>query len=89
MSKAFTHGPSLEREIHETLLSILAVADPTYLRGVDLAQFEKGLIDEVHFLVPCDEDEMRQIEHYVRQHGAELYSAAVADTARGDVVADL
>ena len=89
MSKVFTPGPSLERDIHKTLLSILAAADPTYLSGVDLTQFEQGLIDEVHFVVPCDEDEMRQIEHYVHQHGAELYRAAVADTVHGDMVTDL
>jgi hypothetical protein len=82
MSKAFKHGPSIERDIHETLLSILAAADQTYLSGVDLAQFEKGLIDEVHFLVPCDEEEMRQIEHYVYQHSSELYQAALAGTLR-------
>ena len=89
MSKVFTHGPSMESEIHETLLSILAAYNPTYLKGVDLTQFEKGLIDEVHFLVPCDEDEMRQIEQYIHQHGDELYRAALADTLRRDVVADL
>ena len=82
MVKAFTHGPSIENEIRETLLSILAAFDPTYLTSVDLAQFEKGLIDEVHFLVPGDEAEMRQIEHYVHQHSGELYRTALADAAR-------
>ncbi len=82
MAKAFTPGPEIENDIHETLMSILAASNPTYLQGVDLAQFEKELMDEVHFLVPCDEDEMRQIGHYIHQHGDELYCAALAETAR-------
>lgn len=88
MAKAFTHGPSIENDIHETLLRIIAAFDSTYVRSVDLAQFERGLLDEVHFLVPCDEDEMRQVEHYVHQHAGELYRRAVADAVRSDITAD-
>ena len=88
MVNAFTQGPSIENDIHETLLRILEAFDPTYLRGVDLAQFKKGLLDEVHFLVPCDEDEMRQIEHYVHQYASELYRIALADAVQSNAVAD-
>ena len=76
MSKTFQDEQRKEHDIRETLMSILTAADPAYMRTVDLIQFEKGLIDEVRFLVPCDEEEMRQIEHYVHQHGGELYQRA-------------
>jgi hypothetical protein len=76
MPKVFKDEQCRERDIRETLISILAVADPAYLSKVNLVQFEQGLIDEVHFLVPCDEEEMQQIEHYVPQHGSELYQMA-------------
>jgi len=62
MPKAFTDEQWRERDIRETLMGILTAADPAYLRMVDLIQFEQGLIDEVHFLVPCDEEEMRLVE---------------------------
>ncbi len=73
MPKVFKDEQRRERDIRDTLIGILTVADPSYLHKVDLAQFEQGLIDEVHFLVPCDEEEMQQIEHYVHHHGSELY----------------
>ena len=41
------------------------------------------------FSFDSDEDEMRQIEQYIHQHGDELYRTALADTLRHDVVADL
>ena len=75
MSKAFNEQRK-ERDIRETLMSILTAADPAYLSRVGLVQFEQGLIDEVHFLIPCDEEEMVKVEQYIRQHGSELYQMA-------------
>lgn len=72
MPKAFKDEKSIDL-IRETLIGILADADLAYLKKVDLVQFEQGLIDEAHFLVPCDEEEMRQVEQYIHQHGSELY----------------
>ena len=63
MPKAFKDEQWRERDIQETLIGILTAADPAYLRTVDLVQFEKSLIDEVRFLVPCDEEEMMEVEH--------------------------
>lgn len=76
MSKTFQDEQRKEHDIRETLLGILTAADPAYLSMVDLVQFEQGFIDEVHFLVPCDEEEMRLVEHYIHQHGGELYQMA-------------
>lgn len=76
MPKAFTDVQWRERDIRETLIRILAATDPAYLRTVDLVQFEQGLLNEVYFLVPCDEEALQHIEHYVHQHGNELYQMA-------------
>jgi hypothetical protein len=76
MAKALTNKKSIDFNIRETLLSILAAADPAYLKKVDLVQFEQGLIDEAHFLVPCDHDDMVRVEQYVHQHVGELYQMA-------------
>ena len=76
MPKAFTDEQWSERDIRETLIRILTAADQGYLGTIDLVQFEQALIDEVHFLVPCNEEEVRQVEHYIHQHGSELYQLA-------------
>ena len=62
MSKTFQDEQRKECDIQETLIGILTAADPAYLRTVDLVQFEKSLIDEVRFLVPCGEEEMMEVE---------------------------
>jgi hypothetical protein len=82
MAKAFTDECSRESEIRETLMLILAEADPGYMTTVNLGQFEQGLIDEVHFLLPGDEEDMQHVEHYIRTHGEELYQIALASTAQ-------
>jgi hypothetical protein len=77
MSKALVNDPSREHEIHETLMCILAETDPEYMSAVNRAQFEQGLIDEMHFLLPGDEEDMQHIEQYIHAHGEELYQTAL------------
>ncbi|GEM_PF-4810913 len=76
MSKAFTSDYSRERDIRETLARILAEADTGYMNSVDVGRFEQGLIDEVHFLLPGDEEDMRHVEQYIHIHKDELYQIA-------------
>jgi hypothetical protein len=82
MAKAFTDACSREREIHETLMLILAETDPGYMSGVMLGQFTQDLIDEVRFLLPGDEEDMQYVEHYIRAHGEELYQIALTSPAQ-------
>ena len=82
MAKAFTDAGSRESAIHETLLLILAEADPGYVSRVTTGQFAQSLIDEVQFLLPGDEEDLHHVEDYVRAHGEELYQIALTSTAR-------
>jgi hypothetical protein len=82
MAKAFTEECSRESEIHETFMRILAEADPGYVNSVILGQFEQGLVDEVHFLLPGDAEDMQHVEQYIRAHGADLYQNALTSTAQ-------
>lgn len=82
MSKAFTNDRSRESEIHETLMLILVEVDPGYVSSVNLGRFEQGLIDEVHFLLPGDEEDMQHVEQYIRAHGEELYQTALTSIAQ-------
>lgn len=82
MPKTFQDVRQREHEIRETLLSIVTGADPAYLSNVALAQFEQGLIDEVHFLLPGDAEDMQAVEHHIHQHGTELYQIARTRLAR-------
>jgi hypothetical protein len=77
MAKAFTDERWRERDIQETLLRIVAAADPAYVSTVPLAQFAQCLIEEVRFLLPGDDDDLRHVEHYIRTHGEELYRTAL------------
>jgi len=82
MAKAFTDECSRESEIHETLMLILAEADPGYVNSVPLGRFEQGWLDEVHFLLPGDAEDMQHVEQYIRAHSEELYQIALASTAQ-------
>lgn len=62
----------LESKILDTLKGILRHADFAYLKDIPLTEFEQSFIDEVHFFLPCDEKEMRQVERYIRGHAKEL-----------------
>ncbi len=73
MAKIFKNNKSIESDIRETLLEILNAADRTFLKKIDAVQLERSLIDEAHFLIPCDESEMVQVENYVHRHIGELY----------------
>lgn len=66
----------MERDIQETIRNIVTAVDQAYMKTVSLPEFEKGLIEEVHFLIPYNNEEMRKVEDYIRQHLKELYQLA-------------
>jgi hypothetical protein len=63
-------------------MRILVEAAPGYVNSVTLGQFEQGLIDEVHFLLPGDAEDMQHVEQCIRAHGEELYQIACTSTAQ-------
>ena len=66
----------MEHDIQKTVENIVASADQAYMKSVGLLEFEKGLIEEVHFLIPYDDEEMEKAEQYIHQHLNELYLLA-------------
>ncbi len=77
MSIVFTNSLLRDNDIRETLVFMIAAADPQWIDNVSLTQFERGLIDEVNFLLPGDEEDKRNVEHYIRDHGKKLHQIAV------------
>ena len=65
-------------DIKETLRKIIKAADRGYIENTNMEKFEKGLIDEVNFLVPCDKEQMKELENYIRQHIKTLYEFALS-----------
>jgi diketogulonate reductase-like aldo/keto reductase len=59
-------------DIQETIKNIVAAVDRAYIKTVGLSEFEKSLIEEVHFLVPYNNEEMKKAENYIHQHLKEL-----------------
>ena len=82
MAKAFKEECSREHDIHEALLLILAEADPGYVTNVPLGQFKQGLIDEVHFLLPGDAEDMQYVEQYIDDHAEDLHRIALTSTVQ-------
>ena len=62
----------------EILRKIIKIADRKYIKNADLAKFEKGLIDEVNFIVPVTKKEIKELENYIRQHIKTLYKIAIS-----------
>ncbi|MEK7603979.1 MAG: hypothetical protein AAB461_02565 [Patescibacteria group bacterium] len=62
----------------ETLRKIIKAVDREYMENANLEKFEKGLINEVNFLVPCDKEQMKKLENYIRQHIKTLYEFALS-----------
>jgi len=76
MANACTNKIFMDRDMQKTVRNIVTAVDRAYIKTVDLSEFEKGLIEEVHFLVPYSHEEMRQAENYIHQYLQELYQLA-------------
>ena len=70
----------MEYDIQETVRNIVTAVDRDYMKTVGLSEFEKGLIEEVHFLIPYNSKEMKKAETYIRQHLKELYQLACSSS---------
>lgn len=66
------------RYAKEIVRKVIKAADPKYIKNLNLAEFEKGLIDEVNFIVPVTKKEIKELENYIRQHIKTLYKFAIS-----------
>lgn len=70
----------MEYDIQETVKNIVTVVDRDDIKTVGLSEFEKGLIEELHFLIPYNTEERKKAETYIRQHLKELYQLACSSS---------